>query len=312
MPEGKVARPPAQAAGARSSSALGYGRPATYEDLLAVLSSGAAGLPKRLRQVAVYLTQHPAEVALGTISSVATDVGVQPSTLVRFAQIFGYAGFSDFQDLFKAHLKGGLPGPAPRGAEERTGRAAPHALSGLTAASAAALARLEEEFDAAAFGRAADLLAGAELIHLIGSKRAFPVTSYMSLTLSQHGVRNVLVSNIGSAAPDQVACLGPRDAVLAVSFSPYNSVTPELAALARERGATVVAITDSALSPLVPLAREALIVVESAAAGYRSMAATMVMALALALAVAERRAAAALPAAPPPPPRRPGRGGRRP
>ncbi|MCX7888616.1 MAG: MurR/RpiR family transcriptional regulator [Rhodobacteraceae bacterium] len=289
---------PAPAATAHPSSALGYARPATYEELLAVLSSGAAGLPKRLRQVAVYLTQHPAEVALGSISKVATDVGVQPSTLVRFAQIFGYAGFSDFQDLFKAHLKGGLPGPAPRRAEDRPPRAAPHALSGLCAAAAASVARLDEEFDAPAFARAAELLAGADLIHLIGSKRAFPVTSYMSLTLAQHGVRNVLVSNIGSAAHDQIACLGPADAVLSVSFSPYNSVTPELTAAAADRGATVVAITDSPFSPLIDLSGAALIVVESAAEGYRTLAASLVMGLGLSLAVARLRAAAR-----PPPPR---------
>ena len=49
-------------------------------------------------------------VALGTISQVAEQAGVQPSTLVRFAQIFGYAGFSDFQGLFKEHVKGSLAG----------------------------------------------------------------------------------------------------------------------------------------------------------------------------------------------------------
>ena len=75
-----------------------------------------------------------------------------------------------------------------------------------------------------------ELMAAADLIHVIGSKRAFPVTAYVSLTLSQQGVRNVLVDNVGSTAFDQVGCVGPRDAVLAVSFSPYNSITPDLVA----------------------------------------------------------------------------------
>ena len=75
------------------------------------------------------------------------------------------------------------------------------------------------------------LLAAADLIYVIGSKRAFPVTAYVSLTLSQQGVRNVLVDNVGSTAFDQVGCIGARDAVLAVSFSPYNSITPDLVAV---------------------------------------------------------------------------------
>ena len=49
--------------------------------------------------------------------------------------------------------------------------------------------------------------------------------------------------------------LAPRDVVFAISFSPYNSITPALAATARQKGAAVLAITDSPLSPLAPLSR---------------------------------------------------------
>ena len=92
----------------------------TYEELRAVLSSGTIHFPKRLRQVAIFLWQHPGDVALGTIVQVAEQAGVQPSTLVRFAQIFGYAGFSDFQGLFKEHVKG--PGPTAAGGRPREPR----------------------------------------------------------------------------------------------------------------------------------------------------------------------------------------------
>ena len=71
----------------RGRAGLGYTAPRTYEELRAVLSSGTIHFPKRLRQVAIFLWQHPSEVALGTISQVAEQAGVQPSTLVRFAQI---------------------------------------------------------------------------------------------------------------------------------------------------------------------------------------------------------------------------------
>ena len=49
------------------------------------------------------------DVALGTINQVAQKASVQPSTLVRFAQMFGYSGFSDFQEIFKEHIKGSWP-----------------------------------------------------------------------------------------------------------------------------------------------------------------------------------------------------------
>jgi DNA-binding MurR/RpiR family transcriptional regulator len=275
----------------KSRAGIGYTKPRTYEELRAVLSSGTVDFPKRLRQVAIFLWQHPSEVALGTIGEVARKAGVQPSTLVRFAQIFGYSGFSDFQGLFKEHVKGSWPDRA----HENSGRkrkpdASLHFLHGMIAASQASLGRVDDGFDAKSFGQMVALLAGADLIYVIGSKRAFPVTAYLSLTLSQQGMRNVLVDNVGSTALDQIGCIGRNDAVLAVSFSPYNSITPDLVAIARERKARIVAITDSTFSPLVPLADRWVEVVESDFAGFRSLAASLAVGMALVHGVVARRA----------------------
>ncbi|MFC3324374.1 MurR/RpiR family transcriptional regulator [Mesorhizobium cantuariense] len=273
----------------RSLAALGYIQPQTYEELRAVLSSGTVHFPKRLRQVAIFLWQHPSDVALGTIAQVAAQAGVQPSTLVRFAQIFGYSGFSDFQGLFKDHVKGSWP--EGRGLErtETEPNADLHFLHGMVGASQASLGRIESGFDVESFEKMVALLAAADLIYVIGSKRAFPVTTYLSLTLSQQGVRNVLVDNVGSTAIDQVGCIGKGDAVLAVSFSPYNSITPDLVAVAHERKARIVTITDSTFSPLIRLSDSWLEVVESDFAGFRSLAASLAVGMALVQGVAARR-----------------------
>ncbi|MER9230575.1 MurR/RpiR family transcriptional regulator [Mesorhizobium sp. M0622] len=276
----------------RSLAALGYTKPQTYEELRAVLSAGTVHFPKRLRQVAIFLWQHPSDVALGTIVQVAEQAGVQPSTLVRFAQIFGYAGFSDFQGLFKDHVKASWPEGRARDGQERAAaepNANLHFLNGMVGASQASLGRIDNGFDVESFEKMVDLLASADLIYVIGSKRAFPVTTYLSLTLSQQGVRNVLVDNVGSTALDQVGCIGERDAVLAVSFSPYNSITPDLVAVAHERKADIVTITDSTFSPLVELSDTWLEVVESDFAGFRSLAASLAVGMALVHGVVARR-----------------------
>jgi len=273
--------------------ALGYGLPKTYEDLRAVLASGSVRLPKRLRQVAVYLWQHPSEVALGTVTSVAKNAGVQPSTMVRFAQNLGYSGFSDLQDVFKAYVKESWPEPRER-ASAVDGVRAPndpnfHLVAGLVDASVQSLGRVTESVDRAQFATVVKTLARANAIYLVGSKRAFPVTMYMSLALSQLGIGNILVDNVGSTAFGQIGCTAKRDAVLAVSFSPYNSITPELAATATQRGTPLVSITDSAFSPLVPLSDAWIEVMESEFGGFRSMAATIAVAMAVVLAVAKTR-----------------------
>ena len=132
-------------------------------------------------------------------------------------------------------------------------------------------------------------MAEAETIYLIGSKRAFPVTMYMALALSQLGVKNSLVDNVGSIAFEQIGFASTRDVAFAISFSPYNSITPALAATAGQKGAAVLSITDSPLSPLAPLSRAWIEINEADFGGFRSLAGTMAVGMSLVLAVAQRR-----------------------
>lgn len=274
-------------------AALGYSRPESYEELRAVLSSGTMRLPTKLRQVAIYLWQYPTVVALGNVTNVAQQAGVQPSTLVRFAQTFGYSGFSDLQEIFKTYLSGGWRDKGS--GEGESGGEAARLVDGFVKSSAVSLSRVHERLDMASFEAIATALAEAELIYIIGSKRAFAVSNYVSLALSKLGVRNVALDNIGAAAFEHLRCATSADAVLAISFTPYNSITPELAASAAERSVPLVSITDSAFSPLVPRSKAYIEVVEEDFSGFKSLAATLSVAMAMVLRVAQLRGASAEP-----------------
>ena len=268
----------------RRNDVMGYATPRTYEELRAVLSSGSAQLPKRLQQVAIFVWQHPADIALGSIVSVAEMAGVQPSTLVRFSKAFGFSGFSDFQDVFKEHMKvGGLtkaPSSTPHKGQKKT------VASGLIEAAQLSLSRLDQNFDEKAFYSVLKALAKADMIYLVGSKRAFPVVTYVSMTLSQQGIRNVLIDNVGSLGFDQISCCTKRDAVLAINFSPYNSITPDLVRAAKRNGAVIAAITDSVFSPLVELSDHVIEVVEMEYAGFKTLTGTITVAAAVVMGLA--------------------------
>ena len=80
--------------------------PRDFESLRDLVVAEHHRLPKRLAQVAQFMLDNPDEVALGTSAKVAELAGVQPSTLVRFAQALGFAGFSDLQALFRERMRG--------------------------------------------------------------------------------------------------------------------------------------------------------------------------------------------------------------
>ena len=223
--------------------------------------------------------------SLGTVTSLARQAGVQPSAIVRFAQSFGFSGFSELQGMFKAHLQAGWTGISSAAVP---GEAAAM-VEGFVQASQTSLARVLQRLDMRQFEAMAAVLAGADIIYVAGAKRAFSAASHVALALSKLGIRNMLIDNVGSAAFEHARCALPRDALLAISFAPYNSITPELAASAAQRGVPVVSITDAAASPLAPLSKAHVEIEEDGHAGFRSLAATLAVAMALVLQVARLR-----------------------
>ncbi len=267
--------------------------PRDFATLRGLLAARAQVLPRRLKQVALYALDYPDEVAFGTAASVAAQAEVQPSTLVRFSQALGYQGFSDLQEVFRARLRDRVPSY-----DERLSQMKAHGLAGSRAAillegfADAAVRSIEDmrhKLDPAALDNAVGVLAEADTIYLAGLRRSFPIAFYMAYAMGKLGLRTVLVDGLAGLGPEQTSGATPRDAMLAISFTPYASETVALAGAARRQGAKVVAITDSMFSPIAAGADAWLEVVEANFEGFRSMAAMTALATTLAVAVAARR-----------------------
>ncbi|PTN48579.1 MurR/RpiR family transcriptional regulator, partial [Achromobacter xylosoxidans] len=69
-----------------------------------------------------------------------------------------------------------------------------------------------------------------------------------------------LLSGVGGTLADELRRIGPDDALVAFSQAPYAQAAVTAVEFARERGAGVVAVTDSAVSPIAPGAKALLLV----------------------------------------------------
>lgn len=267
--------------------------PRDFAALRSLIGSRAATLPRRLTQVATYALQHPDEIAFGTAASIAAHAGVQPSTLVRFSQALGYQGFSDLQDVFRSRLREKVPSYDERLKQLREhGLSASRAallLDGFAEAAGRSVSDVRMKLDPAALERAVTLLAAAETIYLVGFRRSFPITSYMAYAMGKLGIRHILVDGIAGLGVEQTSFISARDAMLSVSFTPYSNETVNLTNAARSRGAQIVSLTDSVFSPIAPIADVWLEIVEANFEGFRSMAASLAVAMTLSVAVAGRR-----------------------
>lgn len=267
--------------------------PRDFAALKALIIERGKTLPKRLGQIAAFALDRPDDIAFGTVASIAEQAKVQPSSLIRFSQAMGYQGFSELQEIFRARLRDRVPNYEERIAQLRehaTSASKAHILfEGFSDAAQKSIADLTRKLEAKTLDKAVARLAAAKTIHIVGLRRSFPISSYMAYAFGKLGIRHVLIDGLGGLAANDLSFATPEDAVLAVSFTPYASETVTLVAQAVRANVPVVAITDSAFSPLARDAEIWFEVAESNFEGFRSLAATMALAMTLTVAVAEKR-----------------------
>jgi DNA-binding MurR/RpiR family transcriptional regulator len=262
--------------------------PATAEELRAAILERYDSLSKRLQQIARYVLDEPNEMALETLAVISERCGVQPSAIVRFAKTFGYPGASQMQRLFRDGL---LSGHAGLGYGERVrhfneavarkSEGGADVLSEFVEGNTLALQNLTQTVSEQDMKEAVALIDRAETVYVVGFRRSFPVASYLAYSLQQVNKRTLFIDGVAGLTKQQVQTIGPRDLLIAVSYHPYAEETVQAVDMATQRGARILSISDSLVSPIAKPAELVLHVRESEVRTFRSLAASICLAQAL-------------------------------
>lgn len=253
-------------------------------------------LSPRLKQVAKFVLENPNDVALQTLAVIASRSKVQPSTIVRFAKNFGYEGASDIQKLFRDEILNQAPSAnyseRIRQYSERSGAASTRSAHGLMREFAdnniLALRHLKEVVREADLERSLDLIEQARAVYIVGMRRSFPVAAYLAYALRHVEKRAYLIDGVAGMLGEQASIVEADDLMIAVSFQPYARETAEVVAGARERKASVIAISDSRLSPIARDADLCFEIRDAEVRQFRSLTASLCLAQTLAISYAYR------------------------
>jgi len=268
--------------------------PATHEGLTRAVQARFDGLSRGYQQIARYLIQNPNEVAIQSVNTVAERCGVHASSLVRFAQSFGYSGFKELQAIFHARLATAAPGFEARvdalrdELELHSQTGARGFLTDLVARDIASLRTLLDDVNEAKLSEAVELLARADTIYLAGQLRSEPIAVFLRYVLTMLRRRVNLLDASGGLATHLSQVLRPKDVLLAISFRFYAKEVVTVCETAQARKTPVIAITDSTLSPLAKSAQVLFTVPEDEYTFSRSLAAPMCLSQALMIALAAR------------------------
>ncbi|MGV2989834.1 MurR/RpiR family transcriptional regulator [Vibrio sp. E150_011] len=252
-------------------------------------------LSKRLQQVAHYVLENSNSVAFDTVAVIAKAADVPPSTLIRFANAFGFSGFNELKQIFRQNLVEETTSYTQRtrlvkALNDDHPREEPEdILYEFAQANAEAMMQLAKLTSPEKLKQTVDILAQADNIYLIGLRRSFSVASYLTYALRHIECRAFLIDGLGGMFEEQLGMVGPNDAVVSISFSPYATETVQLCEMASKIGAKQVVITDNQVSPLAAYSDVCFTVKEASVDAFRSQSASLCLAQSLAVSLAFKK-----------------------
>ncbi|WP_213992957.1 MurR/RpiR family transcriptional regulator [Sodalis sp. dw_96] len=256
-------------------------------------------LSKRLKQVARYILDNSNSIPFDTIASIAERANVPPSTLIRFANAFGFDGFNEMKQVFRQHMmedtvsyteRARLFRQTAAGTEANAPETPMEILNMFSMVNSLALQQLPGQINEADLSRAVSLLAAANNIYVIGLRRSFSIASYLTYALRHLERRAFLIDGLGGMFTEQLSMVQPDDVVIAISYSPYAQEVVELVSMGAKIGAKQIAITDSLVSPLAAFSEVCFVVREAQVDGFRSQVSSMCLSQTLMLSLAMQNA----------------------
>ncbi|WP_373389140.1 MurR/RpiR family transcriptional regulator [Pseudomonas alcaligenes] len=224
------------------------------------LAAVAPDLQPSLRKVADFILRHPLKAATLTIEELAQATGTSPAAVNRLARAMQLGGFSALKTALVATLQD-LVSPVDKLrnelAQRSDGSFGLHEQMRIAGSNLGSTANGNSQDT---FAAVVEVLAKARRVYILGFGNSAYLAGLAAANLVPYCADAVAVSMEGGNenAAYRLASITAEDALLAISLPRYSLDTLQLARYALERGAKVLAITDSPASPLAPIADHSL------------------------------------------------------
>ena len=228
------------------------------KDILSVIEEASSGFSKGQRIIAKYILENYDKAAFMTASKLGKTVNVSESTVVRFAAELGYDGYPEMrkalQDMIRNCLTSVQRIEVARGLLENQ-----DILTAVLTSDIEQIRVTMEDTNRDDFQRAVDAIVNADHIYIFGLRSSAALASFMGFYFNLL-FENVRVVNENSVSEvfEQILRINKNDVFIGLSFPRYSKRTIKAMHYAADRGATVVGITDNALSPIAKIADVAL------------------------------------------------------
>lgn len=267
--------------------------PTDLDGLRELIAQENERLTPRMRDAARYVIEHPNDIALNPVATVADMARIAPAAFIRMAKALGFGGYSELQRMLREPLQHATK-PTFRerirhyGGEQALDNPEDPAevLRAFSRANIVSLEHLQDDAASLPLAEAIALIERARIVHVLGLRRSYAVAAYLAYALNRVGRPAVQITGLGGAISEQASMANADDLLIAISFPPYAADTLQVCEQVRATGAKRLAITDAFLSPVAKDADLVLEVNDAKLLGFRSLTSAMSLAQTLAVGLA--------------------------
>ena len=224
------------------------------KDILHTIQDNMPRFSKGQKRIADYILSDYDKAAFMTASKLGGLAGVSESTVVRFAALLGYEGYPAMQKALQEMVRSKLTS-IQRIQASNDRLFSSDVVSSVLQTDMEKIRIAIDEVDRSVFNTVVDKLIAARHIYILGVRSSSFLAGYLHFYLHLIFENVTLVtSNSAGDILESILRIGPGDVLLGISCPRYSQSTVTGVQFAHDRGADVVAITDSDISPLYPLA----------------------------------------------------------
>lgn len=258
-------------------------------DLLKLIGEKLPKLSKGQKLIASYILEHYEKAAYMTAAKLGALVGVSESTVVRFASELGFEGYPELQHSLQELIRTKLTTlQRIEITNDRIGDA--DLLEKVLVSDIDNIKRTLDRVDRDSFNRAVDAMINANTIYVIGMRSSSPIADFLFfyLNLIFQNVRLVRTTS-GSEVFEQILRISKDDVIVGISFPRYSKRIINALEYAKSQSAHVIALTDSAVSPIAAHADDLLLAKSDMASFVDSLVAPLSIINALIVAIGKKK-----------------------
>lgn len=207
-------------------------------------------LSRQQQRVANYVLDNPSMVLFAPSTEVAQRAGVNPATVVRFAQSLGYAGYADFRDQLRLEFPS-LRTPLDRWDDEVARLESTSDGEIIEQVRQQAYANLDKTFqqiDPRTLSASLDMLLAAHRVFIVGGGSSRALTMQLHRVLQVAQIPTQLIED-WFAFLFEGASFNANDVLFAITTWKYAKMTIEALRAAHAAGVQTILLTDAQFAP---------------------------------------------------------------